>query len=604
MTARAEAVALPPSDELADQLGRARLESETLYAVIGVISSSYDLDRTLDGIINLLARATRAHACFIYLRRGDRLHMRAASPIYAHLVNQVEFGIDEGLAGWAVRHNKTSFIRENALSDPRTNYIEALEEERFQSIGAVPIPTRDGDVMGAIILHTVAPREFDEGTMNVLTNTGPLIAGAIENAALYSEARSRVSELTQLSVLSEEIAAAETRVDLHRVATRGVRSLLGCESVRLYDVEDDQLLLVAADPPTEGDESVAGSGAGMLLELVRQRDDQSEDSARRISAVLDLDQRGDDVLAVPVAAGGEHLGLLAAISGAPFPKGADGLLRAIANQVAVAVKRVELIERLTEENVIHDLFKELEDGHANNAEVLSRRARCDLQQPHVYVHVERAQGNAEDDLAWPELTERTEAALRRISPGARYDAGNEAVRAVVPLSAGTERELKSLEAGLAGLAADIDVMVGRSEVHRGAEEARNGLREAAEAAHVAFALKDKGAVLAYRDLGAYRYLVHLAGEDTPNDPYMEAISTLAEYDQRRNSQLIATLEQYLFDRRRVTETARALTVHPNTLRQRLERIETLTGLDLAAADLLALELAIKLSRLRQDRPPA
>jgi DNA-binding PucR family transcriptional regulator len=48
----------------------------------------------------------------------------------------------------------------------------------------------------------------------------------------------------------------------------------------------------------------------------------------------------------------------------------------------------------------------------------------------------------------------------------------------------------------------------------------------------------------------------------------------------------------------VTETARALTVHPNTLRQRLERIETLTGLDLASADLLALELAVKLARLR------
>jgi DNA-binding PucR family transcriptional regulator len=48
----------------------------------------------------------------------------------------------------------------------------------------------------------------------------------------------------------------------------------------------------------------------------------------------------------------------------------------------------------------------------------------------------------------------------------------------------------------------------------------------------------------------------------------------------------------------VTETARALTVHPNTLRQRLERIETLTQLDLAKADLLSLELAVKFARLQ------
>jgi DNA-binding PucR family transcriptional regulator len=70
------------------------------------------------------------------------------------------------------------------------------------------------------------------------------------------------------------------------------------------------------------------------------------------------------------------------------------------------------------------------------------------------------------------------------------------------------------------------------------------------------------------------------------------------YDRRRRSQLVDTLEQYLRDRRSVATTARALFIHPNTLRQRLERIEKLSGLDLAAEDLLSLELAVKLVRLR------
>ena len=38
-------------------------------------------------------------------------------------------------------------------------------------------------------------------------------------------------------------------------------------------------------------------------------------------------------------------------------------------------------------------------------------------------------------------------------------------------------------------------------------------------------------------------------------------------------------------------------IHPNTLRQRVARIEELTGLDLDQDDLLSLELAIKLVRL-------
>ena len=39
----------------------------------------------------------------------------------------------------------------------------------------------------------------------------------------------------------------------------------------------------------------------------------------------------------------------------------------------------------------------------------------------------------------------------------------------------------------------------------------------------------------------------------------------------------------------MVQTARALFIHPNTLRQRLERIEKLSGLDLGAEDLLSLE---------------
>ena len=45
------------------------------------------------------------------------------------------------------------------------------------------------------------------------------------------------------------------------------------------------------------------------------------------------------------------------------------------------------------------------------------------------------------------------------------------------------------------------------------------------------------------------------------------------------------------------ESARELFIHPNTLRQRLGRIEELTGLNLDEDDLLSLELAIKLARL-------
>jgi DNA-binding PucR family transcriptional regulator len=109
----------------------------------------------------------------------------------------------------------------------------------------------------------------------------------------------------------------------------------------------------------------------------------------------------------------------------------------------------------------------------------------------------------------------------------------------------------------------------------------------------------EGGVLLYGEMGAYRYLVSLLDSGGPDDELRAAITRLVEYDAARQTQLLTTLELYLTNGRTSTTTSRALTIHVNTLRQRLERIEALTGLDLESQDLLALQLAIKLARLRR-----
>ena len=82
-----------------------------------------------------------------------------------------------------------------------------------------------------------------------------------------------------------------------------------------------------------------------------------------------------------------------------------------------------------------------------------------------------------------------------------------------------------------------------------------------------------------------------------------AVEALLEHDRKRRTALLDTLEEYLARRRSVADTARALYIHPNTLRQRLGRIERVTGLKLDGEDLLALELAVKLVRLNAARRP-
>ena len=81
----------------------------------------------------------------------------------------------------------------------------------------------------------------------------------------------------------------------------------------------------------------------------------------------------------------------------------------------------------------------------------------------------------------------------------------------------------------------------------------------------------------------------------------QSVELLRDYDRRREARLVDTLERFLRDRRSVAASARALYIHPNTVRQRLRRIEELSGLEVAGEDLLSLELAIKLVRLHHAR---
>ncbi len=87
------------------------------------------------------------------------------------------------------------------------------------------------------------------------------------------------------------------------------------------------------------------------------------------------------------------------------------------------------------------------------------------------------------------------------------------------------------------------------------------------------------------------------------DRHADALRVLAEHDRKRNAQLLHTLEEFLRQRGHVGATAQALYVHPNTLRQRLRRIDELTGLDVRDADWLLLEVALKLQRLEEVYPP-
>jgi GAF domain-containing protein len=537
-------------------------ESRFLYEIISTVGSSLELEEVLRAVVRLLSEASNAHACFVYFVSDDkaRLELKAASAPYGRLVDRIALERGEGLAWWVAERREPAFIRDNALDDPRVKYVPELEEERFQSLVSVPIVGRNRDLIGVISLHTEAPREFAEEEVDLLVSSASLVAGAIENARLYEEMRRRLGELEHLTELGEAVARATSFEELLPGVASRARELLRAESCQIYllDQPTEQLRLRVSMPPRPDlPEKLALSELGP-----------------------ELTRRGKTPrVALPLVANDELVGLLQARATAEVE-----LARAVANLTAVAVIKIELIERLTEKNLIKDFFELLAGGRdLASVDAHAARLRFDLEPRYLVL------------FAAPPH-DRLEKLLRAAAPGSLFDRRNDSTRGLLRVPPGGEAKLvervRAVQAELGCVA------VGLSNACRGAAGFAAGFEEARHALVGARSLQPKLGTLTYDELGPYKYLLRMS-LDGVRDAHRDAVTRLAEYDRERSTSLLRTLEEFLGHRGNISATAETLYVHPNTLRQRLRRIMEISGLDLRRDDWLMVEIAVKLVTLQR-----
>jgi GAF domain-containing protein len=588
---------VPPDSELRGL----REENRTLYGVIRLVSSSLELAPMLQGVVDLATDATGCHACFIYLLEDGRLTIRAASPVFGQAVDNVQFSVQEGLTGWVARHRTPEFIRDHAMQDPRMKYVPLLDEERFQSMAAVPILSRAGETIGVIVLHTRAPHEFGEDTPKLLIHIASLVSGAIENAQLYDRERRRVDALTGLSELTQQVAAASGIAELAGVLVEGAAPLIRAQACQLLRLESDGegLAVLASFPPTLPPPAVSSASEVMAAGLQKR----SAAGGRSPAQTLWPSQRAADLLVTPLATGDERVGVLCATTALRFSDEDAEVARAVAHVAAVAIKRAELIEGLTTANTIKDLFEALAAGATSFAATKAAELRCDLTAPYLMLEARPAGAREQSSGEWRAAAEAVGRGLAGLAPRSAVEAGPGPVRALLAFATARRPAVDALLREARELGQAHGAVFGVSELRETPADAARAYREARDAATIAHALLRDGGAIAYSQVGAYRYLVQIGAEEAPRDRMRAAVDLLIDYDQRRRTALLDTLERYLSERRSVIESARALYIHPNTLRQRLGRIEELTGLNLDADDLLSLELAIKLARLH-GRPDA
>jgi PucR family transcriptional regulator, purine catabolism regulatory protein len=125
-------------------------------------------------------------------------------------------------------------------------------------------------------------------------------------------------------------------------------------------------------------------------------------------------------------------------------------------------------------------------------------------------------------------------------------------------------------------------------------------REAQQALEIGRRLFGEHKLHSFTHLGIYRLLFHLDGQAELRDFYQETLGPLLNADTRGDGALIDTLETYFRCNGNLSETARTMHLHRNSLLYRLGRIEEVLGQPLDDSELrLSLQIAMKIRHLLQ-----
>lgn len=333
----------------------------------------------------------------------------------------------------------------------------------------------------------------------------------------------------------------------------------------------------------------------------------------------------ETLLPLPLIVGNEYVGLMNCYSSKVqhWSSEAQLMLITIASQAALAIKHLQHIEAdaLTQKNLARRLFDDLFSGKTGMEESLYRRATflgCDLALPHVVVLMEISSvGSARRHDKIPPETEQV-ALYRRIMSqlGQRIQSKypgslvGERDRTLISLLRVDEQvPLHQVTAWMDELVRQVGseqqmyLSVGIGNPCYGISDYQRGYAEANEALEIGLFLKQEGGTMQFNALGVYRYIYKFARTDTLHDEYQRQILSIIEYDQRKNTHLLETLEAYLECGGNAAKAYGLLNIHRNTMLQRMERLQALCTIDLEKHEhQLPLLVALKVYKLRAHNP--
>ena len=608
---------------------RREAELVALFETAGDLAALRDLDAVLKAIVSRAHTLIGADVTYLTLDDPDRgdTYMRVTHGSVSAHFQSLRLPMGAGLGGLVAQTAKpyvTSDYPQDARFRHTAEIDDAVGEEGLIAILGVPLAL-GSRVIGVLFAANRTARPFARHEITLLSSLAAHAAVAIDNARLLQATRDALAELRSANELvrahSEAVErAAAVHDKLAELVLRG--GDVDGIAATVAEALGGGLMVVDAEgavTAVAGDVGGSGADAGVRsLSDASGADTEAQAAIDVISGVLrsgpvtvdatrspasDIRAEAADLIAASAATGHAVRSgdlVVAAVAAAAEPLGAL-ILRAPESfsdvdqrilERAALVVALHLLMRRSEAEAAERLGGDLLDDllavpvrHTSTLAERARRVGVDLDRPHIVVAADAA----------PADRPRVQFAAGRLAGAEGGLAGSHEGRVVLLLpgddpSAAAQRVHSALRGGLAH-----PLTVGAGGPESDVAAYADAHAEAVRCLGALHALGRAGSAAAPCDLG---FLALVLGGGDPADVVRRALGPLMDYDAKRGTDLLGTVEQYFAAGRSLGRTGEALHIHVNTVTQRLERTARLLGPDWQEpARSLEIQLALQIRRV-------
>ncbi|MGO3023247.1 MAG: helix-turn-helix domain-containing protein [Brevibacterium sp.] len=564
-----------------------------------LLESASELIRVRDTeklLQKLVDRARTLIGCDIaylsqYYPETDDLRVQASRGAISANLKELRVPPGVGLAGQVVRDRAAQWTSNYDLTRlPHERRVDsAVKAERMESLLGVPMVV-DGEVLGALFAANRYPHDFTTDEITLLSALADHASVVLKTAQLMGD----LAEAAQASAEAEETAAAQAST-----------------LQRLVEVEEQLTQLV-----------LQGQGVPAVLDAISElleADVSVVDSGRLDSPNFPADELLFDGITVDNAdvrtalshsratgrsaqvAGAQHLYVASVAShrrqhSALFVRFNDEPADGDANIVAQAAQTLALIRmneqaRADAENRVRgELAVDIIAGtrDLSELEARSRTGSFSLSGPWRLMTI---QGDIEND-------DRIAARLVRVEPRILMTQRSPGITVLLPSAVIRDRPTLDTLFEESGALESSLVIISDTDYDR--KQLRTAEDEMWSCIRILNSLGISEGIFPPEDFAPYTAMFGTAPEQTERFMH-RMLEPLRRWDRTHSAELLSTLREYFESGMSIRRTATQMSVHVNTVKQRLERADLVLGQEWRTPErAFRLQVALRLEKLKSS----